>query len=64
MFGRKIPKATDAKPSGPPPTPTDSGRITSYRVDQDTAPPATNVAKTTSYVNAMQFDARGYETLN
>lgn len=64
MFGRKIPKTTDAKSSGPPPAPTDSGRTTSYRLDQDTAPAATNVAKTTSYVNAMQFNGRGYETLN
>ncbi len=63
MFGRKIPKATDAK-TGAPATPTDSGRTTSYRIDQDAAPPVTGVQKTTSYVNAMQFDARGYETLN
>lgn len=59
MFGRKKP---EAKPTGKP-GPTESDRITSYRVDQDTAP-TTGAPKTTSYVNAMQYDGRGYETLN
>jgi hypothetical protein len=64
MFGRKVPKQSDGKPSGTPPAPAESDRITSYRVDQDAAPPITGVSKTTSYVNSMQFNARGYETLN
>ncbi len=63
MFGRKIPKQSDAQPAGAP-APNDSDRITSYRVDQDAAPATTGVAKTTSYVNAMQLNSRGYETLN
>ncbi len=64
MFGRKIPKQSDAQPSGAPPAPTESDRITSYRVDQDTAPSTTGAQKTTSYVNAMQLNSRGYETIN
>lgn len=63
MFGRKIPKQSDAQPGGSP-TPDDSERTTSYRVDQDAAPPTVGVARTTSYVSAMQLNARGYETLN
>jgi hypothetical protein len=62
MFGRKVPKQSDGKPGGTPPT--ESDRTTSYRVDQDAAPPITGGNKTTSYVNAMQFNARGYETIN
>jgi len=60
MFGRKKPEAkfTD-KPAGS----TESSRITSYRVDQDVAP-STGTPRTTSYVNAMQNNGRGYETLN
>jgi hypothetical protein len=61
MFGRKIPKSA-AEPSGKPAATADSERITSYRVGQDTAPPTT--PKTTSYVNAMQLNTRGYETIN
>lgn len=60
MFGRKRPtfdEATVEKTSKP-------DRTTSYRVDQDAAPPTTGAPKTTSYVNAMQFNGRGYETLN
>ena len=64
MFGRKIPKQSDGQPGGTPPATTESDRITSYRVGQDAAPPINGVSKTTSYVNAMQFNARGYETLN
>ena len=60
MFGRKKPEAkTTGKPAGS----TESDRITSYRVDQDAAP-ATNTSRTTSYVNAMQRNTRGYETIN
>ena len=60
MFGRKKPEAkfTD-KPAGS----TESSRVTSYRVDQDAAP-STGTPKTTSYVNALQRNGRGYETLN
>lgn len=57
MFGRKRPEATVDKT-------TESDRTTSYRISQDAAPPATNVNRTTSYVNAMQRDTRGYETIN
>lgn len=64
MFGRKIPKQSDTQASATPPPPTESDRTTSYRLGQDAAPPTVGVARTTSYVNAMQFDARGYETLN
>jgi hypothetical protein len=63
MFGRKVP-TINAQPSDKPPTSTDSGRITSYRTDQDTAPPTTGAPRTTSYVNAMQRNTRGYETIN
>ncbi len=59
MFGRKKP---EAKATGKPGT-TESSRTTSYRVDQDAAP-TNGAAKTTSYVNAMQSDGRGYETIN
>ena len=58
MFGRKKPQV-EAKPAD-----TESDRTTSYRIGQDAAPPTSNVNKTTSYVNAMQRDGRGYETLN
>jgi hypothetical protein len=58
MFGRKRPqleaKSEDAE----------SDRTTSYRTGQDAAPPTNGISKTTSYVNAMQRDGRGYETLN
>jgi hypothetical protein len=60
MFGRKRPQV-DAKPVDKT---TDSERTTSYRIGQDAAPTSTNALKTTSYVNAMQKDGRGYETLN
>jgi hypothetical protein len=60
MFGRQKPEAkTTGKPTGS----TETERITSYRVDQDAAPP-TGTPKTTSYVNALQRNGRGYETLN
>ena len=58
MFGRKRPDASSAEKVK------DSTRTTSYRVDQDTAPASTDVSRTTSYVNAMQKNGRGYETLN
>lgn len=57
MFGRKRPDAPAEKVK-------DSERTTSYRMNQDTAPPSTDASRTTSYVNAMQFNGRGYETLN
>jgi hypothetical protein len=60
MFGRKKPQAateTGEKIKA-------SDRTTSYRMGQDTAPPPNSVTKTTSYVNAMQLNGRGYETLN
>jgi hypothetical protein len=59
MFGRKRPQV-DAKPVEKI---VNSERTTSYRIAQDAAPP-TSALKTTSYVNAMQRDGRGYETLN
>jgi hypothetical protein len=58
MFGRKKPEAKTAD------APAESERTTSYRTGQDTAPVTTNVNRTTSYVNAMQRDGRGYETIN
>ena len=58
MFGRKRPDNADVDKTH------DSERITSYRVDQDSAPVSTNVTRTSSYVNAMQKNGRGYETLN
>jgi hypothetical protein len=57
MFGRTRPEAPAEKVK-------DSGRSTSYRMDQDTAPASTGVARTSSYVNAMQRNTRGYETIN
>ena len=61
MFGRKIP---EAKTDETPVAPTDSGRITSYRTGQDTAPPTVGVQKTTSYVSAMQLDDHGFDSIN
>jgi hypothetical protein len=58
MFGRKKP-TVDAKPVEKA-----TDRLTSYPVDQDTAPTTTDAPKTTSYVNAMQRNNRGYETIN
>jgi hypothetical protein len=58
MFGRKRPDAAS------PDKVQDSERTTSYRMDQDTAPPSTGVERTTSYVSAMQRNQRGYETIN
>jgi hypothetical protein len=60
MFGRKKP---DAKTTENPAGSTETGRITSYRVDQDAAP-STGTPRTTSYVNALQRNTRGYETIN
>jgi hypothetical protein len=60
MFGRKKP-TVEAKPVKET---AESGRITSYRVDQDAAPTTTDAPRTTSYVNAMQRNTRGYETIN
>ncbi len=59
MFGRKKPEAKTTSKTGS----TESSRLTSYRVDQDAAP-ANGATKTTSYVSAMQFNGRGYETIN
>lgn len=61
MFGRKRPELNE-KP-GEKKT-QESERITSYRLDNDAAPAITGALKTTSYVNAMQTNRRGYETLN
>jgi hypothetical protein len=61
MFGRKKPTLNDNKPIEKS---TESNRTTSYRVDQDAAPPPTGIPRTTSYVNAMQRNTRGYETIN
>jgi hypothetical protein len=61
MFGRKKPKAVETKPVEKT---TESDRTTSYRLDQDAAPTTTGIAKTTSYVNALQRNTRGYETIN
>jgi len=58
MFGRKKPEAKVSDST------TESERTTSYRIGQDAAPATTGIAKTTSYVNAMQHDGRGYETIN
>ncbi len=61
MFGRKIPAAKTEEPLV---TPTDSGRLTSYRVGQDMAPETVGIKKTTSYVNAMQLDEHGFDSIN
>lgn len=61
MFGRKMPQAkTDEEPKKP----TDSGRTTSYRMNQDAAPPVVGAQKTTSYVNAMQLNEHGFDSIN
>jgi hypothetical protein len=60
MFGRKRPVMDET----PVEKTSETNRTTSYRVDQDAVPPTTGVPKTTSYVNAMQSNGRGYETLN
>jgi hypothetical protein len=60
MFGRKRPQVdTESSPKTKA-----SDRTTSYRMGQDTRPATSSVSRTTSYVNAMQFNGRGYETLN
>jgi hypothetical protein len=61
MFGRKIPEVKADEETAKS---TDSGRITSYRQDQDTAPSTVGVAKTTSYVNAMQLNEHGFDSIN
>ena len=58
MFGRKRPDNAAVDKTH------DSERITSYRVDQDSAPVSSNVTRTSSYVSAMQKNGRGYETIN
>jgi len=58
MFGRKKPEAKVADST------TESERTTSYRICQDDAPATTGITRTSSYVNAMQHDGRGYETIN
>lgn len=60
MFGRTRP-TVEAKPVEKT---TESGRTTSYRVDQDAVPTTTDAPRTTSYVNALQRNTRGYETIN
>ncbi len=60
MFGRKKPQASDK----PVEKITESSRTTSYRVGQDAAPSTTGALRNTSYVSAMQYDRRGYETIN
>lgn len=61
MFGRKKPQA---KTPEAPAAPTDSGRTSSYRLAGDVAPPTVGVLKTTSYVNAMQLDEHGFDSIN
>jgi hypothetical protein len=61
MFGRKIPEAKTDETNTKP---TDSARTTSYRMGQDSAPPTVGVGKTTSYVNAMQVDTHGFDSIN
>jgi hypothetical protein len=63
MFGRKRP-TVEAKPMKPIEKTTESDRTTSYRIDQDSAPTDTGIPRTTSYVNPMQRNGRGYETIN
>jgi hypothetical protein len=58
MFGRKKPQLESNSAE------VESDRTTSYRTGQDAAPATSNVNRTTSYVNAMQRDGRGYETIN
>jgi hypothetical protein len=58
MFGRKRPEAPAVDKVK------DSERTTSYRMGQDAVPSSTNTARTSSYVNAMQRNTRGYETIN
>lgn len=41
-----------------------SSRTTSYRQGMENAPPVVGAPKTTSYKSPMQFNARGYETIN
>jgi hypothetical protein len=58
MFGRQRPQAETGEKAK------DSDRTTSYRLDNDAAPASSSVSKTTSYVNAMQRNHRGYDTIN
>jgi len=60
MFGRKKP-TLEATPADDV---TESDRTSSYRLAQDAAPATTGIGRTSSYVNAMQRDSRGYETIN
>jgi hypothetical protein len=61
MFGRQVPEAKTEETLA---APTDSGRTSSYRTGQDTAPPTVGVQKTTSYVNAMQLNEHGFDSIN
>jgi hypothetical protein len=58
MFGRKRPESAAVDKTH------NSERTTSYRMGQDGAPVSSTVNRTSSYVNAMQKNGRGYETLN
>jgi hypothetical protein len=60
MFGRTKPQAD----TNPGPKTKDSDRTSSYRMDQDAAPASSDLQRTSSYVNAMQLNRRGYETIN
>jgi hypothetical protein len=61
MFGRKIPQAKTDETQA---TPNDSGRTSSYRLPGEATPPTVGVKKTTSYVNALQLDEHGFDSIN
>lgn len=67
-FGRKKDREADLAAAGFT-TPTSGGnkestRTTSYPLDQNGKAPVKGAPKTTSYKSAMQYNARGYETIN
>jgi hypothetical protein len=56
-FGRKVQDVNRTGGNNP-------NRTTSYPQGQEGKAPVVGTKRTTSYKSALQFDARGYETIN
>ena len=57
-FGRKKPQSTTSSGSK------ESTRTTSYPQDQTGKAPVVGATRTTSYKSSIQWNTRGYETIN
>jgi hypothetical protein len=62
MAGRTPPPASASSWNGSPTK--ESSRTTSYPQGQEGKTPVTGALRTTSYKNSIQFDDRGYVTIN